>query len=100
MEPGRWNRIEEVLQAALDLEPERRAAFLDEACGEDDELRREVESLLAHESDEALSKHPAIAAFQFRDLTGQRVSHYHIEKRIGAGGMGEVYEARDDSLQR
>src|SRR5687767_1341043 len=100
MDAARWNRIEELLQSALDLEPDQRAAFLDSACGGDGELRREVESLLAEESNPALSQHPSITALHWRDLTGQKVSHYHIEQRIGAGGMGEVYEARDDSLQR
>src|SRR5687768_8414195 len=100
MDAARWNRVEELLQSALDLEPDQRAAFLDSACGDDDDLRHEVESLLAEEANPALSRHPAFAAFQWRDLTGQKVSHYQIDRRIGAGGMGEVYEARDDSLQR
>ena len=100
MDPARWNRIEELLQSALDREPDQRAAFLSSACGDDHDLRREVESLLAEEFNPALSQHPSMTAFQWRDLTGQKVSHYRIERRIGAGGMGEVYEARDDSLQR
>src|SRR5687768_791713 len=103
MEAARWNQIEELLQAALDLEPRDRAAFLGEACGADDDLRREVEALLAHEHDaEALSQFPALSALEPKGghLTGRRISHYVIAQRIGAGGMGEVYEARDERLQR
>lgn len=101
MDPARWNQIEELLQAALDLEPGERSAFLAAACGGDDDLRREVESLLAQESNSALSRHPLIDRLRMPALfAGQRVSHYQIEERIGAGGMGEVYQARDDTLQR
>jgi len=103
MEAARWNQIEELLQAALDVERSQRAAFLDEACGEDEDLRREVDALLAHEDDgEALSQFPALTAVESQGghLTGRTISHYAIEQRIGAGGMGEVYEARDDRLQR
>ncbi len=101
MDPARWNQIEELLQSALDLEPGQRAAFLASACGGDDDLRREVESLLAQEPNSALSQHPLIERLRMPALfAGQQVSHYRIEERIGAGGMGEVYQARDDSLQR
>src|SRR6185503_17563297 len=46
MKPDRWRKVDELFEAALEREPERRAAFLDEACGSDKELRREVEKML------------------------------------------------------
>ena len=60
MSPERWRRIEEVYHSAQEQAPDQRAAFLAEACGGDDELRREVESLLRHgDSPEALVDRPA-----------------------------------------
>ena len=97
MEQARWNQIEELLQAVLDRDPAERTAFLTRQCGGDDALQRELEALLANEADGAFLETPALAAIS---LEGQRVSHYRIQKRIGTGGMGEVYEARDESLQR
>jgi len=104
MDQARWNRVEELLQAALDLAPDAREAYLDRVCGSDVNLRRELAELLAREADGALFESPAIAVFAPHlvpvPLTGQRIGHYRIEARIGAGGMGEVYEARDERLHR
>jgi WD40 repeat protein len=104
MEQARWNEIEELLQAALDLEPGAREAFLRGACGDDDALYHELEAMLAGESDAALLETPAVAALapHLADLplTGQHINHYRIEARIGQGGMGDVYRAHDETLQR
>jgi WD40 repeat protein len=101
MDPARWNRIEQILQDVLDLGPSERRAFLDRTCAGDDGLRREVENLLAQEDNPIFSHGPHLTALPSSPLlNGQRVSHYRIEKRIGAGGMGEVYEAWDENLQR
>ena len=101
MEAARWSRIEEILQGALDREPPARPAFLDQACAGDEELRCEVEELLAQEDNPALSRFSPLTTFApSRLLTGEKLSHYRVERRIGAGGMGEVYEARDENLQR
>jgi serine/threonine protein kinase len=103
MEAARWNQIEELLQGALDLEPTARATYLDNACAADADLRREVDALLAHEhGGDALSQFPVLNAVEPQGglLKGRTISHYSIAERIGAGGMGEVYEARDERLQR
>ncbi len=87
-----------------------RAAFLREACAGDDALRRDVESLLGYEDAAApFLERPAIEHVaplaesrpeSTGDLAGRRLGVYQIEARIGAGGMGEVYRARDTKLGR
>ena len=60
--PQRWKTIDEIFAAALELEPSARPAFLTQACGSDEGLRREVESLLAHDSPESLVAGHAVQA--------------------------------------
>src|SRR5262245_17298650 len=98
MNPERWRQIDQLLEATLDRKPEERAAFLADACAGDDSLRLEVESLL--QSDEATESFDALAERPVRPLAGQRISHYEILSRLGAGGMGEVYLAEDTKLGR
>ncbi|HEU4388240.1 MAG TPA: serine/threonine-protein kinase, partial [Blastocatellia bacterium] len=106
VEQKRWEQIEELLQAALDLDPDARPAFLRAACDGDNDLRREIESLLARETEaERLDSPDILIANRCGDqtamsLTGKRIGHYLIERRIGAGGMGVVYRAHDASLDR
>ncbi len=93
-----------MLQEALEREPADRAPFLAEACGDDDELRREVESLLGfHERAENFIEAPptAMAADWLsakESRAGLTIGHYELIRRIGRGGMGEVYLARDTQL--
>ena len=108
MTPERWRQVEEIFHAALARSESDRARFLADACAGDAELLREVKSLLAQPTSvRGFLDGPAIAAAALRaggigasTLTGQRLGAYHVYERIGAGGMGEVYRARDTKLGR
>jgi len=101
----RWSRVETLYHAARERAPRERAAFLDAACRDDAQLRHEVESLLAQPTDAGFLGVPAVAvAGQLSPdesvLTGRRIGTYQIQSLLGAGGMGEVYRARDTKLGR
>jgi len=104
MSPGRLRRIEELYHAARQREMVERSFFLAEACRGDEELKREVESLLAQDSGGKILDRPAAelltesSAKQFSP--GTCFGHYRVLERVGAGGMGEVYRARDTHLDR
>lgn len=107
MTPERWHRINALFHEALDRPVQERAAFLANACGGDESLRGEVESLI--ETDEqagAFIEEPAFTSgvemtTETRTLAkGQFVGPYEILSFLGAGGMGEVYLAQDTRLGR
>ncbi len=99
MTPERWQEVKKVLADALERAPKERSAYLEQACA-DPAMRREVESLIAaHEQTE--TSFPTQSVTQSKELAiGSRLGTYEIQGRIGAGGMGEVYRARDTRLQR
>jgi len=102
------SRIEEIVLTALELSGDQRAAYLETACGQDGELRREVESMLAQENRaqtfletpalEAAAR--ALAGGAPARIEGRTAGPYRIEALIGVGGMGEVYRALDTRLRR
>jgi serine/threonine-protein kinase len=106
MDPERWRQVADVYEAALDREPAARAAFLAEACREDSDLRREVESLLEQERTpvvvdrEMLTVAAAVLEGISRLQPGAALGPFRIDALLGAGGMGEVYRARDTKLNR
>ena len=107
-DPQSWQRVKVIFQGALERQGSEREAFLDRECGEQQELRGEVESLLrSYEVAGSFMESPAVAqaadslAGAGQKLTaGQRVKHYQIVNLIGEGGMGEVYLATDTILGR
>src|SRR5580700_6574501 len=97
-----WNRLEKLFYQALDLEPTARIAFLNQACGDNASLRKEVESLLKS-SDKTFSflqKPIEEAVHHLNSIShGQRVGPYQLTGLLGEGGMGKVYLAtRADHL--
>src|SRR5215475_6494571 len=106
MTPEQYRRIGELYHAAMELEPEARVDFLAGACGSDDELRREVESLLRarEQADGFIAGKVAgvvaemAAQQQDPSLIGHNITHYQIISLLGAGGMGEIYLAQDTNL--
>ncbi len=114
--PERYQRIREIFHGACDLEPDQRSAFLQSACGDDQALRAEVELLLADNAEggtdalrAAIEAEVATIPAHLRarpltagspDTAPDRIGAYRIQRLIGQGGMGVVYEAEQDRPHR
>src|SRR5260370_1318871 len=113
MERERWGKIESIFHKALEAEDSRRAAVLEESCAGDEDLRREVESLLAHHSEAGsfietsafadggaspLRPRSSRSLDPSSDLAESVIGHYRVLGKIGGCGLGVVFEAENLKL--
>jgi serine/threonine protein kinase/tetratricopeptide (TPR) repeat protein len=104
--PEKWDQVKELFTSALERDPEERSNFLRQACGADDSLRAEIESLLSSFDDAPtfLEDCPAadLLSAQSSAIAGRRIGAYRIIRECGHGGMGIVYlaERADDQYRK
>jgi eukaryotic-like serine/threonine-protein kinase len=104
MNADEYQRLKGIFQSAIEVTGEERERLLDESCNGDTSMRREVERLLRSHYSDFLETPPvntfANSISEPSSRSGQRIGHYNVQKKIGSGGMGDVYLAVDGKLGR
>ena len=104
MDPDRYRQVKSVLLEALERPAAERQELLALRCGADEDLRREVEELLAGEAQQSFMEHSPLplgaATLAESDASGSRLGRFRLERRLAGGGMGDVYAGLDELLQR
>jgi serine/threonine protein kinase len=97
----RWELVKDVLAGALETRTSSRAAYLDQRCEDDHDLRNEVESLLHASADTSVLDHSVVPMTIAQAMVGEAIGdQYEVIRLLGEGGMGSVYLARERSLDR
>lgn len=105
MDPARHDRVAELFSRAVELLPEDRSSFLEQQCGNDDDLLSVIQNLLQEDREGSIlidNESPALSEFleQEHDLSGRTLAHYRIVESVAGGGMATVYRAIDTRLER